>query len=180
MWVSIFEQHQDAYLALQQCFLETGEGTQALLWAERGKSRELLRLLPDVSSQTDDPFDTCDDAARAELERIAAQQEAGTVIVEYSVYNGNIFCWVWVATGCKHSVIIPVEEAKSDESDEEWEDEDSNSSIDDADNDDQSGLPWMVETLMCAMIEDTKKLTNRLAPQGMPLLSPPRCHPQAI
>ena len=56
MWVSIFEEHQEAYLHLQRCDLFM----KALLWAKRGKSQELIQLLPDADYLADDPFNVDD------------------------------------------------------------------------------------------------------------------------
>ena len=48
-------------------------------------------------------------AAQADLESFALQ-EKGAVLVEYSVCEGVLFCWVMDANGCRHFEIPAVAE----------------------------------------------------------------------
>ncbi|MEQ8974868.1 MAG: CHAT domain-containing protein [Coleofasciculus sp. C1-SOL-03] len=98
--VSLFETQVNTYRLLQQVLVAQDNYDIALEIAEQGRTRIFVELLRERSSKPDEVMEIANQGSAATSKRaVQIAQEKNATIVEYSIVEDDIYCWVISPTG---------------------------------------------------------------------------------
>ena len=98
--VSLFETHRTTYSLLQQVLVAQDKYDIALEIAEQGRTRIFAELLRERSSTPDEVTEIANQGSAATSKSaVQIAQEQNATIVEYSIVDNAIYCWVISPTG---------------------------------------------------------------------------------
>jgi len=98
--VSLFETQVNTYRLLQKVLVAQDKYDIALEIAEQGRTRIFVELLRERSSKPDEVTEIANQGSAATSKRAGQiAQEQNATIVEYSIVEDDIYCWVISPTG---------------------------------------------------------------------------------